>query len=324
MQRVLKHPGRRATEYHGMITGAPCMLELFRLLERVARTESNVLIRGASGTGKELMAKALHELSGRAGGPFMAVNCATLTPELLASELFGHVRGAFTGAIRDRRGLFATADTGTLFLDEIAEMPLDIQARLLRVLQDHTFVPLGGIDNVTVDVRVVSATNNSLREQVAERRFREDLMYRVRVVSIHLPPLHRRTGDVELLTWRFVDEFNALGGRRIEAIEAAAIDAMLDYHWPGNVRELRNNVEHAFAVGEGPLLKLEDLTLELRGLPPPEDDPALSIPLAPDNAEADRIRQTLGEVAGRKTEAAKRLGMSRSTLWRKMREHRLV
>ncbi len=307
-----------------MITGAPCMLELFRLLERVARTESNVLIRGASGTGKELMAKALHELSGRAGGPFMAVNCATLTPELLASELFGHVRGAFTGAIRDRRGLFATADTGTLFLDEIAEMPLDIQARLLRVLQDHTFVPLGGIDSVTVDVRVVSATNNSLREQVAERRFREDLMYRVRVVSIHLPPLHRRTGDVELLTWRFVDEFNALGGRRIEAIEAAAIDAMLDYHWPGNVRELRNNVEHAFAVGEGPLLKLEDLTLELRGLPPPEDDPALSIAFAPDDAEADRIRQTLGEVAGRKTEAAKRLGMSRSTLWRKMREHRLV
>jgi len=307
-----------------MVTAAACMFELFDLLTRVARTESNVLIRGETGTGKELVARALHELGPRASGPFMALNCATLTPELLASELFGHVRGAFTGAIRDRQGLFARADGGTIFLDEIAEMPLDIQARLLRVLQDHTFVPLGGIDPITVDVRLVSATNTSLREQVAERRFREDLMYRVRVVSVHLPPLRRREGDVELLTWRFVEQFNARGARTVESIEPEALQALLGYAWPGNVRELRNNIEHAFAVGEGPTLGFEDLTLELRGVPPPGGSLAPGARPNGDVAEeADRIREVLVEVGGRKGDAARRLGMSRSTLWRKMREHRL-
>jgi two-component system, NtrC family, response regulator AtoC len=321
-RRTVKRPDRPLTSFHGIVTAAPQMVEFFRLLERVARTDSSVLIRGETGTGKELVARAVHRLSARAAAPFQALNCATLTPELLASELFGHVRGAFTGAIRDRRGLFARADGGSIFLDEIAEMPLDIQARLLRVLQDHTFVPLGGVEPVTVDVRVVSATHKALRDEVTKGRFREDLMYRIRVVSLHLPRLAERGGDVEVLAWHFIDEFNARGPRRIEEVEQAAMDAMLGYAWPGNIRELRNNIEHAFAVGEGPVLLLDELTLELRGLPPPGAGSGPEQPV-PGASEAERIRSALERAHGRKGEAAKLLRMSRSTLWRKMRELRI-
>ncbi len=315
-------------EFHGITTVSPQMLEFFELLERVARTNSSVLIRGETGTGKELAARALHELSPRAGCPFQALNCATLTPELLASELFGHVRGAFTGAIRDRRGLFAQADTGSIFLDEIAEMPLDIQSRLLRVLQDHTFVPLGGVDPITVDVRLVSATLRSLREEVRAGRFREDLMYRVRVVTLHLPRLSDREGDVEALTWYFIEQFNAFGHRHIEGVDKKAMEALLAYPWPGNVRELRNNIEHAFAVGQGPVLEERELSLELRGLPPPESH-SLSARSQGEpvgavlSNEADRIRDALRRSGNKKGEAARLLGMSRSTLWRKMREFRI-
>ena len=194
---IYRRPSLEVTDFHGIITVAPEMREFFDLLERVARTESSVLIRGETGTGKELVAGAIHALSPRKSGPFRALNCAMLTPELLASELFGHVRGAFTGAVRDRRGLLFMADGGTLFLDEIAELPLEIQARLLRVLQERVFVRLGDSEPIKVDIRLISATNKALRREVAERRFREDLMYRVRVVPIFLPPLRARTGDVE-------------------------------------------------------------------------------------------------------------------------------
>ncbi len=327
-RQIARRPDREVYEFHGITTVAPQMLDFFELLTRVARTDSSVLIRGETGTGKELAARALHELSARAGRPFSALNCATLTPELLASELFGHVRGAFTGAIRDRRGLFAQADTGSIFLDEIAEMPLDIQSRLLRVLQDHTFVPLGGVDAITVDVRLVSATLRSLREEVRAGRFREDLMYRVRVVTLHLPRLADRDGDVEALTWHFIDQFNALGYRHVEGIDKKAMEALLAYPWPGNVRELRNNIEHAFAVGQGPVLEARELSLELRGLPPPAShslsarangEPAAAVL----SNEADRIRDALRRAGNKKGEAARLLGMSRSTLWRKMRELRI-
>lgn len=302
--------------FHGMVSRSARMREFFALVERVARTDSSILIRGETGTGKELVARAIHDLSLRARGPFRAVNCATFTPELLASELFGHVRGAFTGAVRDRRGLFAVADKGTLFLDEVSEIPLDIQARLLRVLQDQTFVPVGGTDPIHVDVRVISATNRALRRDVEEGRFRADLMYRIRVVPIFLPPLVEREGDVEALSWHFVDEFNARGGRQITHIHLRALDAMLAYRWPGNVRELRNAVEHAWAVGVGDTLRLEDLPPELRG----EDPPDAARPATAGDDERDRIRQALRVARGRKGEAAATLGMSRSTLWRKMRE----
>ena len=188
-----------------MVTRSPQMLDLFEQIRRAAASEVTILLRGESGSGKELVAKALHAEGRRRGSPFRAVNCATFTSEMLASELFGHVKGAFTGAVSSRDGLLVQADKGTLFLDEVAEIPQDLQGRLLRVLQERRFTPLGGSQERTVDIRIVSATNSSLRDLVAQRRFREDLMYRLRVVILRLPPLRQREGDLELLTWTLID-----------------------------------------------------------------------------------------------------------------------
>ncbi len=321
MARVLRYPkDHKVHDFFGLVTVAPELLALHDLVRKVARVDSSVLIRGATGTGKELVARALHAYSARKDGPFQAINCATLTPELLASELFGHVRGAFTGAVAHRQGLFALADRGTIFLDEIAEMPLDIQARLLRVLQERNFVPLGATVPVQVDVRVLAATNKALRDEVRAGRFREDLMYRVRVVPLFLPRLADRQGDVEALSWHFIQEFNAKGLRVVDGIDELAMSAMLSYSWPGNVRELRNVIEYAFAVGEGPVLRLDELTPELRGEPPFEGEGTDSSVV---DLERRRILDALSQARGRKSEAADILGMSRTTLWRKLREHRL-
>jgi len=313
-------PDRPVINFYGAVTASPEMMELFELVKKVARTEAPVLVRGQTGSGKELFARAIHRLSARASGPFQAINCATLTPSMLASELFGHVKGAFTGAIRSRPGLFRLADGGTIFLDEIAEMPLDIQAQLLRVLQDKTFTPLGGTESVQVDVRVVSATHRALRTAVQEKQFREDLMYRVRVVPIYLPALAERTHDVEALTWHFIREMNKRGGRQIERIGPGAMDALLEHPWPGNVRELRNVIEYAYAVGEGHILTCDELPPELRGESPPDE---LSRPVSVDANERQRIVEALTWAHGKKGDAAERLGMSRTTLWRKMRELRI-
>lgn len=322
--RIRRHPKLAITNFHRILSASDEMRDFFSLIERVARTDSSVLIRGETGTGKELVARAIHELSPRAKGPFRALNCATLTPELLASELFGHVRGAFTGAISDRQGLFALANNGTIFLDEIAELPLDIQARLLRVLQERTFIPLGGTEPVIVNVRVLSATHQPLRELVEAKRFREDLMYRIRVVPLYLPRLAERDGDIEALVWHFIDEFNAKSERKIDGIAEDAMLALLHYSWPGNVRELRNVVENAFAIGEGPTMLLEDLTPELRGEGPRWHPPvAEPITQSSDVDERRRILRALTEAGGRRDAAADSLGISRSTLWRKMRELKL-
>lgn len=321
VRKLITRPALAATDFHGIVSASRQMQDLFGVVDRVARSGATVLLRGETGTGKELVAHALHRLSHRADQPFRALNCATLSSELLASELFGHVKGAFTGAIRDRKGLFASADGGTVFLDEVAELPLDIQARLLRVLQERSFTPLGGTDSVTVDVRVISATNKSLRREVMEHRFREDLMYRIRVVPLFLPRLAERGSDVEVLLWHFIDMFNALPTsiRRIESLDERVMEALTEYRWPGNVRELRNVVEYAFSIGEGPVMTLDDLTPELRGEPPPKssdaDDPRVQ--------ERNRIKDALRQTAGRKAEAAKLLSMNRTTLWRKLREYRL-
>lgn len=327
-------------EFHGIVTRSPAMLQLFELVRRVARSEASILIRGESGTGKELTAAAIHQLSRRRAKPFKAINCATLTPELAGSELFGHVRGAFTGAVREREGLFSLADGGTVFLDEVAELTLDIQARLLRVLQERDFVPVGGTEPVEVDVRLLAATNKSLRDEVEAKHFREDLMYRIRVVPIFLPPLVEREGDIEGLIWHFIREFDEraavrdaarardhdgeddLPWRRIEAISPDAFARLLAYPWPGNVRELRNVVEYAFAVGEGPVLDVHELPPELRGLPPPRTRHAGGT-LSPEDDEKARILEALRHAGGQKSQAAELLGISRTTLWRKMRELKL-
>lgn len=319
-----QRPSFDMINFHGALTVSSTMQHFFTLVERVARTDSTVLIRGETGTGKELIAQAIHNLSERANGPFKAINCATLTPELLASELFGHVRGAFTGAIKDRKGLFSLAHNGTIFLDEIAELPLDIQARLLRVLQERTFVPLGGTEPVRVNVRVLSATHQALRTLVEAGRFREDLMYRIRVVPLYLPRLTEREGDIEALTWHFIDHFNQHSVRQIHTIDDNARQAMLDYAWPGNIRELRNVIEYAFAIGEGPTLTLDELTPELRNEKPFQQQRSTAVPLLHHvQDERERIVHALAATDGRRDRAAELLGISRSTLWRKMREYKL-
>lgn len=310
-------------DFHGILSCDPAMERLFVLLERAARSSSSVLIRGETGTGKDLAARAIHALSPRAKRSFHAVNCATLSPTLLESELFGHVRGAFTGAIRDHPGLFQLADGGTVFLDEVAETPLEIQARLLRVLEERTFVPVGGTKASHVDVRLVSATNRALRTEVAAGRFRSDLLYRVRVVPLFLPPLRERPGDLEPLLWRFIEQSNRDGARRIEAASAVALDALRSYPWPGNVRELRNVVEYASIMGEGPVLEIGDLTPEIRGEPPPQPLIALGESGLRED-ERTRILAALARHGGRRAAAAQELGCSRSTLWRRLYRHRLI
>jgi two-component system, NtrC family, response regulator AtoC len=328
------------SEFYGIVTVSTQMRSFFELLRRAARSDASILIRGESGTGKELAAAAIHQLSRRRKRSFQAINCATLTPELAASELFGHVRGAFTGAIREREGLFALANGGTVFLDEVAELSPDIQARLLRVLQEQTFVPVGGTEPIHVDVRVLAATNKSLRDEVERGRFREDLMYRIRVVPLFLPPLVERDGDIEALTYYFINRFNQRGKdrmaserskgddlddlpcRQIEAIAPEAHARLLAYQWPGNVRELRNVIEYAFAIGEGPVLEADELPPELRGEPPPRTTRAHAA-MSPEDEEKARIVEALRIAGGLKSQAAELLGISRTTLWRKMRELKL-
>ena len=308
----------KAVAFHGLVTVDPGLIQAFGVLRNVAETDATVLVRGESGTGKELMARALHAESHRRKGPFRAVNCAALSPSLLESELFGHVKGAFTGAVKDRKGLFAQAQRGTLFLDEVAELPADLQAKLLRVLQERVVVPVGGNTPVPVDLRVVAATHRALRDEAREGRFREDLLYRLRVVPIYLPPLRDRRGDVELLLWHFIGEHNERGPRRIRTISPPAMRLMLDHRWPGNVRELMNVVQYAFAVGRGPELGIADLPPEFR-----EVSPTQATRQDPGAGEAAMLAEALARAGGNVGRAAESLGMSRPTFWRKRKKHGL-
>jgi len=318
MAKLRQRPDFDVTSFHGIATVCPNMIDFFRLIEKAAKSEANVLIRGETGTGKELVARAIHDLSPRGKGAFHALNCASLTSDLMQSELFGHVKGAFTGAISDRKGLFEAAHNGTLFLDEIGELPSDIQPRLLRVLQDRQFSPVGSFKQIKSNVRLISATHRSIRRMVEEGEFRADLMYRIRVVPLFIPSLTERQRDIEVLSWYFIDEFNRQRLRKVIAIDQDALDAMLKYPWPGNIRELRNNIEFAFVSGEGDVLKFADLTPELRGVPVPV---ALkTTPGSLKQEEVDAIRMALRECKNKKGAAALKLGMSRATLWRKIRE----
>ncbi len=313
-------------EFHRMWSRDPAMKRLFGLIERVAKSDASVLVRGETGAGKELVAQALHALSPRRAGPFRAINCAALPPNLLESELFGHVRGAFTGAVRDNPGHFRLADKGTLFLDEIAELPLDLQAKMLRVIETRTVIPVGASEPVAFDARIVAATHRALRREVEAGRFRADLMYRLRVVPLFLPPLRARPGDVMLLVETFLAELNRRGGRQIERVSFGARQLLERYDWPGNVRELRNVLEYASVVGEGTVLVEADLPPEFTedterddgessraNTPPPLSADVVASP------EAARIRRALERAGGNRERAAKALGMSRVTLWRHMK-----
>jgi transcriptional regulator with PAS, ATPase and Fis domain len=306
-------PGR---PFQGIISRSPAMQDVFQIISNAAETEATVLVRGESGSGKELAARAIHDLSARRHAPFLAINCAALSSNLLESELFGHVRGAFTGAVKDHKGLFQRAHGGTLFLDEVAELPLELQAKLLRVLQERNYIPVGGDKLIDVDVRIVAATHRSLREEVKNGHFREDLMYRLRVVPIFIPPLRERREDIGLLIWHFIRLHNAQNLRQIDKIEPQAMRVLLDYSWPGNIRELHNVVEYAFAVGRGTTLRLTELPPEFRepkpGVPVSTIRQALTA-----EQEKEAIREALERSRGSITAAANLLGMSRATFWRK-------
>ncbi|MFS8065487.1 MAG: sigma-54 interaction domain-containing protein, partial [Byssovorax sp.] len=317
--------GGAPVEFHGMWTGDPAMKRMFVIVEKAARSEVSVLVRGETGAGKELVASAIHALSPRSRGPFHAINCAALPPTLLESELFGHVRGAFTGAVRDTPGHFRLANKGTLFLDEVGEMPLDLQAKLLRVLETRSVIPVGGRDPVAVDTRIITATHRALRKEVEAGRFRADLMYRLRVVPIFIPALRDRPGDVMLLLERLIDRLNQRGGRHVESVSPAARARLEAHDFPGNVRELKNLLEYAYVIGEGPTLLETDLPPELSE---PSDDGvpfAANVPPPPPatdqttSPEAARILRALERSGGSRDRAAKVLGYSRVTLWRRMR-----
>jgi len=313
---------RAEIDFHGISTVHREMTQLFDRARRAARVEANVLVRGETGSGKELLARAIHAESSRASGPFRALNCAALPSALLESQLFGHVRGAFTGAVRDEPGHMRLADGGTIFLDEVAELPLDLQAKLLRVLEDRTVLPVGGREPLAVDVRVVSATHRSLRKEVAEGRFRADLMYRLRVLPLFIPPLRNRRGDIELLARRFLRAHKSQDDGRPLELSSGALRALRDYSWPGNVRELKNAVEYAAVMAHGRVVSEVDLPPEILSEAPEmgaqlnAGDPPDSQPM---NRETTRILRALERSAGSRERAAQLLGISRVTLWRKLR-----
>jgi len=293
------------------------MQKLFEVLPRIAESSSTVLLEGASGTGKELFARAIHSLSPRRKKPFIAVNCAALPDTLLESELFGYKAGAFTDARRDKPGRFVLADGGTLFLDEIGEVSPAMQVRLLRVLQERVVEPLGAIEPVKVDVRVVAATNKDLAELVRQGKFREDLFYRIHVIHLKLPPLRERREDIPLLVDRIIAKFNRLQGKDIAGVSEEAMVRLMEHNYPGNVRELENIIEHAFVLCPSGWIELRHLPPELRPAGPSEGDLGGSMSLR--SMEQHLIAAALRRHNGNRTRAARELGINVSTLYRKLK-----
>jgi DNA-binding NtrC family response regulator len=313
-----------ASPFPGLIGRSPAMEKVFRLIENLEQSEATVLLTGESGTGKEVLARAIHAHSPRRSGPFVAVNCGALPGELLESELFGHVRGAFTGAVRERAGRFEVAAGGTLFLDEVADLPLQLQVKLLRVLQERTFERVGESQSRRTDARIIAATNVDLRRAVQEGRFREDLFYRLRVVPIELPTLRERREDIEPLATYLLARVAGRQGRALR-FSPDALRALLDYAWPGNVRELENALEYAVAVCKGQTILPEDLPAELQqgGASTTTADSPAADPHGGQrrsSADAQVLRHALEAHRWRRVEAARALGISRATLWRRMRE----
>jgi len=309
-----------------MIGNSPAMRKVNELIARVAESDANVLITGESGTGKELVARALHTRSQRRQGPFVAVNCAAVPETLLESELFGHAKGAFTDARQSRSGLFVQASGGTFFLDEVAEMPLGMQPKMLRALQERKVRPVGGNMEVPFDARLITATNRDLETEVEERRFREDLYYRINVVRIEVPPLRGRGNDILLLGQHFIERAASRSGKNVVGLVSSAAEKLLSYDWPGNVRELENCVERAVALTRYDQITVEDLPEKVRNYQSSHvvvasDDPSELIPMQ--EVERRYIQRVLKSVGGNKTQAARVLGFDRRTLYRKLERYSL-
>lgn len=305
----------------GFIGQSPAMRRVMEMAATVAPSDATVLITGESGTGKEVVAKLIHGASGRAGGPFVAINCAALTETLLESELFGHEKGAFTGAERRRDGRFLAADGGTIFLDEVGEMPLGMQVKLLRAIQEREVTPVGGDRAVAIDVRIIAATNRDLAREVEEGRFRQDLFYRLNVVSLHLPPLRERVEDIPALAMHFLRRFAEGNGKLVKGFSPAAMDRLLKHGWPGNVRELENTVERAVVLLMGEYVGERELPPTLAPEAGGEGAGRLALSgLTLEEVELRAVREALGAAGGNKSEAARRLGITRKTLLSKLQK----
>jgi two-component system response regulator HydG len=323
--RRLRRAVEEARQFGALLGTSPAMRRVYELLDRIADSNASVLITGETGTGKELVARALHDRGPRKAGPFVGVNCATLPEPLLESELFGHVRGAFTDAHAARKGLFLQASGGTLLLDEIGELPFGLQAKLLRALQARTVRPVGGNDEVPFDVRLISSTNRDLESAVEENRFREDLYFRINVISVEMPPLRARGGDVLLLAQHFIDRYAAQAGKRVTGISPEAAERLLAYVWPGNVRELENCIERAIALARQETIRVEDLPEKIRRFERSHvlvtsDDASELVPL--EVVERRYILRVMEAVGGNKTIAARVLGVGRKTLYRKLEQYK--
>jgi DNA-binding NtrC family response regulator len=311
--------------FSDIIGRSSAMKRLFETIARVCDLAANVLIVGESGTGKEMVARALHANSSRSNGPFVAVNCAAIPETLMESELFGYVRGAFTDARKDRPGLFREAGGGVLFLDEIGEVPLTLQAKLLRVIEDREVRPLGSNQSEKIDVRLISASNQVLEDLIHENRFRQDLYYRLNVIRIDLPPLRERAEDIPLLVEHFIRKFADKVQHRVAGIDKEALALLIGHRWPGNVRELEHTIERAVLLGKGSTIGVNDLPPQLSGADPRK------LPLAEAVArsftlrdlEREYIERVLENTGGNKSEAAKILGVDRTTLYRKLEEYKL-
>jgi two-component system NtrC family response regulator len=318
----LAQPGGPAPRrrYHRLVGESDAMKKVYLLIQRVAGTDVNVLVLGENGTGKELVANAIHEAGPRREQPFVPINSGAIPENLLESELFGHERGSFTDAYRTKEGKFELADRGTLFLDEIGEVPLHLQVKLLRFLQDHKVERIGGRDPIRVDARVIAATNRDLKAMIAEGRFREDLFYRLGVITIHVPPLRERGDDLRLLAEYFLEFYSRQHKRKLKGFTQAALRAILAYPWPGNVRELENLVQRAVILGVDAYLRPEDLGLESAG---GTAEPLPTLQAARDEAESRLLVDALTRNAGNVTRAARDIDISRPTLHDLLKKHGL-
>jgi Nif-specific regulatory protein len=337
--RVLSREADSAFNFGAIVGDSPALRQVLAKVEQVAQTQATVLLRGETGTGKEMVARAIHINSPRESRPFVRVNCAALAPGILESELFGHEKGAFTGAVARRPGRFELADGGTLFLDEVGDLPPDVQVKLLRVLQEREFERVGGVETVKVDVRLISATHRDLERLIAEGRFREDLYYRLNVFPITMPPLRERPSDIPLLVEHFLQKFSQLNGKVVTSVEPRALAALASYPWPGNVRELENVIERAMILVSGSTLTVADLDFGRRlGMTPsggtpigalaeggsgPSGDGGRSLYRRLSEQERSEIVSAVDRAQGNIAHAARSLGINRSTLYYRMRKHGL-
>jgi len=312
---LLAHQLEGKNGFHGIVGNSPLMQKVYQVVQKAALSDAPVIIYGESGTGKELVARAIHLLGRRKEAPFVQLNCAALNEALLESELFGHIKGAFTGAYRHRIGRFEAAHDGDLFLDEIADIPLATQVKLLRVLETKQFERVGDHRPISVDVRIITATNKNLQEMIESKRYREDLFFRINVIPIHLPPLRDRPEDVPLLVSAFVERFRERTGKRISGLSPDAMNRFMSYSWPGNVRELKSALEYAFVVAEKGVIDLEQLPHPL--VSEPGRHPANS----KEPEERVALIEALRKSNGNQSEAARILGVNRVTVWNRMRKY---